>query len=153
MKGCLLFLGAVIGGLVIGLAVTAVLRAITHNDDLSFAIGTGFWLLCVPVILAYGTLWLGDLEDIAVPAKSTSIIQRRRHAKAESKLQTAELRMGFAFAMIGGATAAGIKSSNVFIAIVAICCAVFGGLVGFDIKRRVRQIRKQRAASNEFGDG
>jgi hypothetical protein len=153
VKGCLLFPGAIIGGLVFGLAVTGILHAITDDDDLSTAIGTGAWLLCVMLIMVYGSLWLSDPEDIAGPSESTLTIQRWRNAKAESKLQAAELRMGFVFAMIGGATAAMVNGSHVVIAIVAICSAVLGGLIGFDVRRRVGRIRKQLTADNRRDDG
>ena len=153
MKGCLLLPGAIIGGFVIGLAVTTVLDAFTGNNDLSSAIGTGAWFLCTMLILAYGSLWLSDPEDIAIPSASTLTIRRWRDTKAEGKLQTAELRMGFVFALIGGATAEMANGSNMVITIVAICCALFGGLVGFDVKRRVRRMRKQLATDIEADDG
>ena len=145
VKGCLLFAGAIIGGFVIGLAVTAVLGAITGNIDLSSAIGTGAWLLSTILILVYGSLWLSNPEDIAIPSESTSTSQRWRDRKAEGKLQTAELRMGFVFAVIGGTMAEIANGSNMVTTIVAICCALLGGLVGFDVKRRLRRMRKQIA--------
>ncbi len=143
MKGCLLFIGAIVGGLGIGLAVTAILRAITVDHDLASTIGTGVWLLSAPTILVYASLWFTDPEEIANPPRPKTTIQGWRAAKAENKMQAAELRMGIVFVLIGGTTAAMANGSNLVITIVTICCAVVGGLIGFDVKRRVHRIREQ----------
>ena len=152
VKVCLLLAGAMIGGLVIGLVVTAILSNITGDFELSSQIGSGIGLISCVLILVYAPLWYTDPEEIANPSKPTSTIQRRRAAKARSKLQTAELRIGFVFAMIGGMTASTANGSNIVITIVTICCAVLGGFVGFDFKRRVRRIRDQFRASRESDD-
>jgi hypothetical protein len=153
MKGCLLFIGSIVGGFGVGLAVTVILRAIAADDDLSSVIGTGVSLLSVPTILVYGSLWFTDPEEIANPPKPRTTVQGWRAAKAESKLQAAELRMGFVFAMIGGATASIAKGTNLVITIVTICCAIAGALIGFDVKRRVRRIRVQFAARTSDDGG
>jgi hypothetical protein len=148
VKGCLLSIGSIVGGLGIGLAVTAFLRAVTGDHGLSCAIGIGILLLSVPTIHAYASLWFTDPEEIANPPKPRTTIQGWRAAKAENKLQSAEIRMGFVFAMIGGAAASIAKGSNLVITIVTICCAIAGGLIGFDLKRRVRRIRERFAAQS-----
>lgn len=153
MKGCLLFVGSIVVGLGIGLGVTVILRAITGDNDLASAIGTGVWLLLVPTILVYASLWFTDPEEIANPPKPQTTVQGWRAQKAENKLQAAELRMGFVFAMIGGATAAIANGSNLVITIVTICCAIAGGLIGFDVKRRVHRIRERFAPHNDDDGG
>src|SRR5688500_18391748 len=99
MKGCLLFVVAIGFGLALGLVVTAALEVVTGDINLSSIIGTGVWLLSTFTILAYGGLWLGNPEDFTHRAVGW------RAQRRESKLQTAEIRMGFAFAMIGAALA------------------------------------------------
>ena len=143
MKGCLLLFGAIASGFLLGQLVRAVLTAITGDDDLSTAIGTGVWLLSTMTVLPYGSLWFSDPEEIMERPPSTSTIQQWRDAKAESKLQGAELRMGFVFAMLGGATAAMAGAPKWVTAIATIFCAALGGLMGYDIKRRVQRIREQ----------
>jgi len=137
-----------VGGLGVGLAVIGILRAVTGNDDLSTAIGTGVWLLTIPTILVYASLWFTPPEEIANPPQPRTTIQRWRATKAENKLQAAELRMGFVFALIGGATAAMANGSNLVITIVTVLCAITGGLIGFDVKRRVRRIRERSVSQN-----
>lgn len=119
-------------------AVTASILAITDNNDLSSAIGLGTGILCGILILAYGSIWVGDPEDIVLPP---DLIQRP-NAQAEHKLQTAALRMGSVLAIIGCATATLATNSKVVITVVTICCAVFGGLIGSDVKRRIRRSRE-----------
>jgi hypothetical protein len=149
MKGCLLLVGSIVGGLGVGLAVMAILRAVTGNDDLSAAIGTGAWLLAVSLIFVYASLWSTAPEEIACPPEPRTTIQRWRAAKAKNKLREAELRMGIVFALIGGATAARANGSNLVIAIAAIGCGIAGALIGFDVKRRVRRIRKRFVSQND----
>ncbi len=131
--------------------VGAVLASVTGDDDLSTAIGTGVWLLSIFTILPYGSLWLSDPEDLLERPPSTSITQRWRDARAESKLQAAELRMGFVYAMIGGATTAMAGASKWVTVAAAIFCAALGGLLGYDIKRRVRRMRRQSNEQEESG--
>ena len=139
-------IGSFVGGFVGGMVAIMVLDAITGNEDLAAVIGTGVWILLSVTFLVYGSLLFADPEEIVNPPKPKTTIQGWRAAKAESKLQAAELRMGIVFAMIGGGTASAAKGSDLVVAIVAICCAIVGGLIGFDVKRRVRRIREQCAA-------
>ncbi len=152
MKSCLLLIGSVVVGFGIGLGVTVILCAITGNNDLASAIGTGVWLISVLTILAYTSLWFAEPYEIANPSRPSTTIQKWRAQKADNKLQTAELRMGFVFAMIGGGMASIAKGSNLVITIVAICCAGVGGLIGFDVKRRVLRLRKRFGPQNESAD-
>ena len=149
MKGCLLLIGSFVVGLGIGLGVAVALRAITGDNDLASAIGMGVWLISVPTILVYASLWFTDPYEIANPPQPSTTVQKWRAQKAESKLQAAEFRMGFIFAMIGGATAGIAQGSNLVVTIVTICCAVVGGLVGFDVKRRILRIREKLVSHNE----
>lgn len=143
MKGCLLFIGAVAGGLCLGVAVSVALRFIINNDDVSNAVGTAVWLWSFVLFYVYGTLWIADPYEIANPPLPGSIIQRWRTTKAERKLQTAELRIGIVFAAIGGSTASFAKGSPLLIATVAILTGIVGGFVGHDLTRRVRLIRER----------
>ncbi len=150
MKGCLLIVGSAVGGLAVGLPVIVILRAVTGNGNLAVSIGTGVWLLTCSTLLAYGALLLTDLTD---PEKPKTASQRRRFEKAQGQLQTAELRMAFVFGLIGGVTANLAQASDVTIAIVAVCCAVAGGIIGYDVKRRVRRIRESSPANTTCRDG
>lgn len=152
MKDLLLFVGAIAGGLGIGVGVTVILRAVTGNDNLATTVGAGVWILSVMLILVYGSLAFSEPEEIADPPRPKTTIQRWHATKAENKLRAAELRCGFVFAVIGGVIAAMANGSNVVITIVTICCAAIGGLVGFDIKRRVRRIR-ERFNAHDVPDG
>ena len=136
MKGCLLFAVAIAFGLALGLVVTATLELVTGDLNLSSIIGTGVWLLSTFTILAYGGLWLGDSDDFRHPAVGW------RAQRRESKLRTAEIRMGFAFGMIGGALAWHAKGPMAVTVLVTAACAILGGLIGYDVKRRVRRIRE-----------
>ena len=149
MKGCLALIGSFVVALGIGLGVAATVRATTGDDDLGSTIGTGVWLISFLTILAYASLWSTDPYEIANPPQPSTTFQKWRARKAENKLLAAELRMGFVFAMIGGAVAATAKGSNLVVTIVAVCCAVGGGLVGFDSKRRTLRIRETFASHSE----
>jgi len=152
-QGYLLFPSAVVVGLGAGMAVTAILRAITIDDNLARTIGVGVWLLSVPTILLYASLYFADPEEIANPPKPTTGTQGWRAAKAENRMQVAEISMGIVFVLIGGPTAAMANGSNLVITIVTISCALLGGLIGYDVKRRVRLIREQFAAQNDSEAG
>jgi hypothetical protein len=143
VKGCLLFPAALIVSFALGIGVTVLLEFATVNHDLASVIGTGVWFFSLFVILPYGSLWLSDPEEIAVPPEATSTVQHWRNAKAESKLQAAELRMGVVFGLIGAGMAMAAGAPTYLVAIVATSCAIVGMLVGFDYKRRVLRIREQ----------
>lgn len=131
------------GGLAIGLSVAAVLRIVTGDKDLSSTIGTGTWLLSASLIVIYGSLLFTDPDKIANRPTPKSIILKWQATRSENKLQTAELRIGFVFALISGMTAKRAHGSEIVIVIVTICFAAIGGFIGFDVKRRVRRIREQ----------
>jgi hypothetical protein len=147
MKGCLLFPTALLGGLLVGVTTISVLHAATGNEDLSCALGTGVCLVCTLLMVAYGPLWVYAPEEIAANPLSTSTI---RNEKAEHKYQTAELRMGFVFALVGGTIAKIANGPAWVIAVAVVGHAVFGGLIGFDIKRRVKRIRERFAANRSL---
>ena len=148
VKSSLLFVGSIVAGLAIGFGVTVTLRAITGDDDLSSAIGTGVWLISMPTIFVYTSLWLTDPKELANSPTPKTTIRGWRAQKAENKLRATELRMGFVFAMIGGATAEMAWDSNLVVTIVTVCCAIAGGLIGFDIRRRVQRTHERFAAHN-----
>jgi hypothetical protein len=151
IKGLFIFFGSIAVGFGIGQGVAGVLRITTGDNDLALKIGTGAWILSAMVLFLYGGLWLCGADEIANPQNPASKFGRLRAAKAEGKLQTAELRVGFVFVMIGAATASMITRSYWMIAIVSILCGAVGGWVGYDVKRRVRGIR-ERSHTNQVSE-
>ncbi|MBN1591289.1 MAG: hypothetical protein JW888_17385 [Pirellulales bacterium] len=141
MKGLVLFVVAFGGGLYVGKAVILVLCACNVDRDLSTTIGVAVWLFGAVVFMSYGSLWWSTPEELAERQMTASPLQHRRQRRAESKLQTAELRMGFVFAMLGGAATSTRTDSTWIVLAVAAVCAAFGATIGYDLKRRVRKIR------------
>jgi hypothetical protein len=119
-----LFIVTVIVGLMLGVMVGVLVVNMTGDRDLAGLVGTAVWLFSWIVMHTYGFAWVFD------PAVD------RLNARGEGKLQTAEIRIGFVWAMIGGGLAAAAKAS----------CAIIGGLLGYDVKRRVRRKREQWAS-------
>jgi hypothetical protein len=132
---------AILGGLILGTAVNLVLSAITGNEQVSASVGTGIWLMSTVLILMYGSLWTTDPEEIRNPPPPGSTGQCWRMEKADRKLATAELRVGVVFAFIGGGMASAANGSPSVVAAVAVGCALVGGLLGHDYRRRVRRIK------------
>jgi hypothetical protein len=143
MKGCLLFVAAFIGCFGAGQVVIEVLRAGGVDEPLGSSIGTAVWLFSFLTLIAYSPLWM-DWEKTASQINPRSLTPRER--RAESKLQTAEFRMGAVFGLLGGAFASVANGSDMVVWTIAILCALVGGCMGYDIKRRVRRLREQFAA-------
>ena len=141
--GCLVVPTAVGGGLAAGLLISGILNALTGDQQLANSIGAGVGLLSSILLFMYTQLWFGDADSILPRPKSTSLLQQWRDAKAESKLQAAELRCGIVFALIGGVTAAGANASDLLVSITTLGCSILGGLAGYDFKHRVLRRRKQ----------
>ena len=121
--------------------VTFRLRPLTGDGELSAMVGTGVWVVSVPTIYAYATLWLTDPEDIANPPRRRSVVEPWRKITAENALQASEWTMGLAYAMLGGGMAWRNNGAFLAIVIMAVCCGGAGALIGFDYKRRVLRIR------------
>ncbi len=141
--GCLVIPGAFGGGLATGLLVSGTLNYLTANQQLAQSVGAGVGFISSLLLFMYGPLWIGDPESVLPPPKSTSLLQQWRDAKVESKLQSAEIRCGIVFALIGGVSASGANASNSLIYIVVIGSSMLGGLAGYDLKRRVVRLRRQ----------
>ncbi|MGE3780421.1 MAG: hypothetical protein AB7F89_24750 [Pirellulaceae bacterium] len=143
MKGCLLVIGAIVGSFCLGIIVNVVVLLVTNNGDVSSAAGMAVWFWSLVLLISYGSLWITDPDTITNPPAPTSTIQRWRAEKAESKLQSAELRIGLVFAAIGGMAVHFGKGPRLLMIAVAIGAGVIGGFCGFDLKRRVRRIRER----------
>lgn len=144
MKAGLLFFSAVVigAGLVWGTATAADLDV--ADRDLLWAVAIGAGVLSFMAVLPYMSL-----RAVAEPPEPRSEEERQQALETEHDLQTAELQMGLVFALVGGMMAAGANSPVWMVAAIAIYCASVGGLIGFDVKRRVRRIRAKSAANWE----
>jgi len=125
--------------LIISVPVVVVLKHITGNDAVSDAIGTGVWLLSGTVILCYLSLGSVRLEPTKAGWQS----------RPPDKLESAAFRLGFVFAVIGGAVAEITHAPTTITVIAAAACAVVGGLIGYDVQRRFRRLRAGRADEAE----
>src|SRR5687768_16318577 len=96
MKGCGIFLGSMIVGLGIGMAVAGIVWTITRDDKIASAIGTGFWLTSAFAIHAYASVWAVSLGAIGAGATGPS------GERFRSKLRTAEIRYAFVFGALDG---------------------------------------------------
>jgi len=102
-SGCLLLLVALAGGFVLGGLAAFVAEAVTGNEQIAGAVGGLVLMLSFVLVLSYGYLFLysaGLIRDESAPTSA-----RRRRQREEGKLETAELRLGFIFAMVGGGCA------------------------------------------------
>jgi hypothetical protein len=135
-----LFIVTVIVGLMLGVMVGVLVVNMTGDRDLAGLVGTAVWLFSWIVMHTYGFAWVFD------PAVD------RLNARGEGKLQTAEIRIGFVWAMIGGGLATAAKASTLQITLIIIPCAIIGGLLGYDVKHRVRRKREQYRLSKLDND-
>lgn len=134
MKGCALLLGSFVVGSGIGLAVLAIVWAITADEKIASAIGTGFWLISSFVIHAYVSVWAVSVGGIRWEASDPS------NERTLRKLQTAEIRYAFAFGAIGGAMTQVIGAPWYLAVVAGGFLAMLGGFIGYDIKRRYKRI-------------
>jgi hypothetical protein len=146
LPGCLLLLGAFAGGFLLGRLAALVVEALTGNRDIASAVGAGAWILSVVLFVSYGSLLLYSAGLVRDDTAPTSVRRRWQKRREESKLQTAELRVGFVFAMVGGACADYAGASTWLIIAFAASFAALGGLIGHDIKRRAGRLREKRRA-------
>ena len=133
MKSFGTFVGSIVVGLGIGLAVTAVLWSITGNDKTASAIGTGLWLTSSFVIHAYASIWAVSAGVIRLESGDRSNERFRR------KLRTAEIRYALIFGAIGGALVHSIGASWYLPVVVGGVLAMLGGFLGY-VKRRYERI-------------
>jgi hypothetical protein len=140
MKDCLLVVGVFITCFGAGQVVIEALRAAGVGERLGNSIGTAVWLFSFLTLIAYSPLWL-DREKTASQINPRSMSHRER--RAESKLRTLELRMGGAYGLLAGTFASVANGPDVIVWAFAILCALIGGCLGYDIKRRVRRLREQ----------
>jgi hypothetical protein len=134
MKGCAIFLASIVAGLAIGLTVGAIVWSITGDDEIGGGVGTGFCGISTFVIHAYASVWIA-----ASGGFSTDEIARSKD-RFQRKLQTAEIRYAFVFALIGGAMAEIVGAPWYLAVAVGAPLVVLGGFIGFDIKRRYKRI-------------
>ena len=149
--GCLVIVGAIVGGLVLGVAVTLVLDLVFRLGPVAAAVGTGAWLISSVLMIAYGQIFFFDPREFE-QREASSVWGRWHDEKAERKLQSAELRSAFVFGLIGFA-ASQMGQAPIWVGVlIAISLGIVGGFVGYDIKRRVRAIR-QRLEEYDESDG
>jgi hypothetical protein len=134
MKGLAIFLGSIVAGLAIGLAVGALVWSITGDDKIGSAVGTGFWLISAFIIHAYTSVWVASLGGF-----NTDEIARSKD-RFQRKLQTAEIRYAFVFALIGGAMTQSVGAPWYLAVAVGTPLVILGAFVGYDIKRRYKRI-------------
>jgi hypothetical protein len=138
VRSLVVLIVAVAGGLIVALAVTMAIRLVTGDHQLSARIGAGCGLLCCLSILAYGSLWEAAVGSRRPPAGWVPVCR----TKAESKLRTADLRGAFVFGIVGYAVLFDTTLPGFIVAIAVTCCAIAGGMVGYDVKRRARRIQE-----------
>jgi hypothetical protein len=126
-----LFFAAVFLGFTLGMAVGVVVFLVSHDQELVGLVGTAVWMFSWILLHVYGFVWLYDP------------VRDKFNARAEGKLQTAEVRIGAVWAMMGGGLAMAAKASTLQVALIMIPCAIAGGLLGFDFKRRIRRKRER----------
>lgn len=147
--GCLLLIAFGAASFALGKATSWLLMAAGVDESVASPVGVAVWWLGFCVLLCYGSLLLTPRVFFKDDSRLTTLRRRRRKAKAESKLRTAEFRMGFVFAMVGAAASqvSGVPTWAVWI--IAISLAAVGGFVGYDFKRRVKALRQQHDALRE----
>lgn len=134
MRGCLLLVGSFAGWLVIGVALIFSL-SLFLPEEIATAIGTGVWLLGGITTLMFGSISLADVEDLAPPPTDPTTIADWRRVKAESKVQAAELRVAFVYALVAIGMASAVKSPVWVCVVIGIAFALIGGIVGYLCKR------------------
>jgi len=134
--GFLLILIAFGAALLLGLPVAVLLRRITGNAMVSNATGTGVWLLSFFVMVCYISLFLER------PERPKAGLHQ---ASPPDKLETASIRLGFAFAIVSVAIASIAGAGIPTTASVAVACAALGALIGLDVQRRARKRRTRKA--------
>jgi hypothetical protein len=122
---------------IVGFMLTLVLTWVTADGKLSEAIGVGGWLLSFVVLMMYGSLWTKEPKDSFADSTS-SPFQQWRDQKAAGKMQTAGLRVGFVFLLIGGGIAHHAGFTPGIVACTCVVMAVLGGFIGHDVKSRDR---------------
>lgn len=133
LSSAVLILVAITGGAILGIAVRGAMFAVTANLKVSSIVGTIVWMLATPLGICYGQL---------LPQFDHSMRSPFPNRRAEGKLQTAELRFGFMFAILGATGAVMANVAEHVMYLVAIVLAVAGGLIGHDYKRRVFRLRQ-----------
>jgi hypothetical protein len=131
LKMLMTFFVAVLLGFALGTAVGVLVLLISRNQELAGLVGTATWMFSWILLHVYGYVWLYDPQH------------DKLDARAEGKLQTAEVRIGAVWAMMGGGLAMAAKASTLQVALIMIPCAIAGGLLGFDFKRRIRRKRER----------
>ena len=134
MKGCGIFLGSMVVGLGIGMAVMGIVWAITGNDKTASAVGTGFWLISSFVIHAYASVWAASVGSLGAEAAGPS------GERFRGKLRTAEIRYAFVFGAIAGGLTHSVGAPWYVVAAIGGLLVMLGGFLGYDIKRRYQRI-------------
>jgi hypothetical protein len=129
-KGLLSLLISGVAGIGLGKGLALLLRAAEIDRDAASIAGFAIGFLTFLTLLVYLPLWLAP-EEFTEP----------RPSGVEGKLQTAELRMAMAFALVGGLSAFGMTASLTTAISCALCFVGIGAWLGVGLKRRVQRLR------------
>ena len=149
LPGCLLLLAAFAGGFLMGFLAASAVGAVTGDKEVAGAVGTGVLILSVVLFMSYGSLLLYRAGLIRDDTPSTSARQQWRKRREESKLQTAELRVGLIFGAVSGGCAHYGGASTGIIIVFALAAGALGALIGHDIKRRARALREEKREESD----
>lgn len=124
----------------ISMPIGAMLKHLTGDRVVSNAVATGVWILSGTVLICYISLF----SDRPPPPKPGF-----HQVRPPWKLESAALRLGLVFALVSGALGEIVNASSMTTGTVAVACAVVGGLIGYDVQRRARRLRTDRAPDRQ----
>jgi hypothetical protein len=149
LKSLVLFTACLGGSLLVGMTIAFLLMAVGVNEDVSIAIATGIWILGGLTAMMFGSVYVSNTANSASlfvePSRST--LWRQEHA--DRKMQSAELRVGLAYAMCVGCVAQAAQAPVWAIVALAIAFGLLGGWIGHQVKLLDRA-RKEKLAQRQL---